>query len=54
MVVNTSPGNILRVLVEDRLKWWDKVLSHAEIAYNQPKNRTTQKSLFEIIYGIES
>lgn len=28
------------------------MLSHAEFVYNQSKNRTTQKSPLEIVYGM--
>ncbi len=30
---------------------WDRVLAQAEFAYNRSKNRTTQLSPFEIVYG---
>ncbi|GJZ61785.1 putative CCCH-type zinc finger family protein [Tanacetum coccineum] len=51
-VVNRSLGNLLRCLVEDKPKQWDLVLPFAEFAFNNSKNRTTQRSPFEIVHGL--
>ena len=50
-VVNQSLRNLLRSLVGNKPKQWDLALSQAEFAYNHSKNRTTQLSPFEIVYG---
>nr|GEY28216.1 ATP-dependent DNA helicase RecG [Tanacetum cinerariifolium] len=41
-VVNRSLGNLLRCLVKDKPEQWDLVLSFAEFAFNNSKNRTNQ------------
>ncbi|GKC25996.1 putative CCCH-type zinc finger family protein [Tanacetum coccineum] len=51
-VVNRSLGNLLRCLVEDKPKQWDLVLPFTEFAFNNSKNRTTQRSPFEIVHGV--
>ncbi|GKA64705.1 putative CCCH-type zinc finger family protein [Tanacetum coccineum] len=51
-VVNRSLGNLLRCLVEYKPKQWDLVLSFAEFAFNNSKNRTNQRSPFEIVHGL--
>nr|GEY62317.1 heparanase-like protein 3 [Tanacetum cinerariifolium] len=51
-VVNRSLGNLLRCLVEDKPKQWDFVLPFAEFAFNNSKNRTTQRRPFEIVHGL--
>ncbi|GJU37051.1 RNA-directed DNA polymerase [Tanacetum coccineum] len=53
-VVNRSLGNLLRSLIRDNAKQWDLILSQAEFAYNRSVNRTTGKSLFEVVYGWNS
>jgi len=50
-VVNMSLGNLLRGLVGDQLKSWDKKLGQAEFAHNHAVNRSTKLSPFEIVYG---
>jgi len=50
-VVNRSLGNLLRSLVGDQLKSWDKKLGQAEFAHNHAVNRSTKFSPFEIVYG---
>ncbi|GKG44490.1 putative CCCH-type zinc finger family protein, partial [Tanacetum coccineum] len=39
-------------LVEDKPKQRDLVLPFAEFAFNNSKNRTTQRSPFEIVHGL--
>ena len=50
-VVNMSLGNLLRSLVGDQLKSWDKKLGQAEFAHNHAVNRSTKLRPFEIVYG---
>ena len=50
-VVNRSLGNLLRSLVGDQLKSWDKKLGQAEFAHNHAVNRSTKLNPFEIMYG---
>lgn len=50
-VVNWSLGNLLRSLVGDQLKSWDKKLGQAEFAHNHSVNHSTKFSPFEIMYG---
>lgn len=50
-VVNRSLGNLLRSLAGNKSKQWDLALSQVEFANNRSKNRTTQLSPFEIVYG---
>ncbi|GKA51451.1 RNA-directed DNA polymerase [Tanacetum coccineum] len=38
-------------LIGDNTKQWDLILPQAEFAYNRSVNRTTCKSLFEVVYG---
>ena len=49
--VNRSLGNLLRSLVKNKPKQWDMTLPHAKFAYNSSRNRSTQRSPFEIVYG---
>ena len=51
-VVNRSLGNMLRSLVGENPKQWDKVLAQAEFAYNDLPNRSTTMSPFKIMYGM--
>ncbi|GKA95914.1 putative CCCH-type zinc finger family protein [Tanacetum coccineum] len=51
-VINRSLGNLIRCLVEDKPKQWDLVLSFAEFTFKNSKNRTTQRSPIEIVYGL--
>ncbi|GKC45414.1 putative CCCH-type zinc finger family protein [Tanacetum coccineum] len=51
-VVNRSLGNLLRCLAKDKLKQWDLVIPFAEFAYNNLRNRTTQRTPFEVVYGL--
>ncbi|GJZ02551.1 RNA-directed DNA polymerase [Tanacetum coccineum] len=51
-VVNRSLGNLLRSLVGENPRQWDLVLSQAEFAYNRSHNRTTGKTPFEVVSGV--
>ena len=50
-VVNWSLGNLLRSIVGEHITSWDRVLPRAEFAFNSLVNRTTRRTLFEIVYG---
>ncbi|GKC94626.1 RNA-directed DNA polymerase [Tanacetum coccineum] len=51
-VVNRSLGNLLRSLVGENPRQWDLVLAHIEFAYNRSHSRTTGKTPFEIVNGV--
>lgn len=51
-VVNRSLGGLLRSLVGDHLKSWDRKLYQAEFAYNRSTNRSARFSPFFIVNGI--
>jgi len=42
---------MLRALVGDKPKQWDKVLFYAEFAFNRTPNRSTGFSPFEVVCG---
>jgi hypothetical protein len=46
-------GNLLRSLVTEQGRQWDQILAQAEFAFNNSVNRSTGKSPFEIVYGIQ-
>lgn len=50
-VVNRNLGNLLRTLVSNRPKQWNKILPQAEFAFNNMPNRSTKMALFLIVYG---
>jgi hypothetical protein len=50
-VVNTSLGNLLSVTKQGHP--WDQMLAQAEFYFNNSVNRSTGKSPFEIVYGIQ-
>jgi hypothetical protein len=52
-VVNRSLGNLLRSLVTEHHSQWDQILPQAEFAYNDSPNRSTGKSPFQILYGMQ-
>lgn len=52
-VVNRSLGDLLRCLVGDMVKTWDLILPMAEFEYNSSVNRTTGRSPFEIVLGLQ-
>ncbi|KAF8407410.1 hypothetical protein HHK36_006541 [Tetracentron sinense] len=49
----TIGGKVCKLIIDsgDDTKQWDQTLSQAEFAFNRSKNRTTQCSPFEIVYG---
>jgi hypothetical protein len=51
-VVKKSPGYLLRSLVIEHHSQWDNILPQEEFAYNDLVNRSTGKSPFHIVYGI--
>jgi hypothetical protein len=52
-VVNRSLGNLLRSLVTEHHNQWDQILPQAEFAYNDSPNRSTGRSPFQILYGMQ-
>ncbi|GKD56555.1 RNA-directed DNA polymerase [Tanacetum coccineum] len=51
-VVSRSFGNLLQSQVGENPRQWDLVLAHDEFAYNRSHSRTTGKTLFEIVNGL--
>jgi hypothetical protein len=52
-VVNRSFVNLLRILVIEHHNQWDQILPQAEFAYNDSPKRSTGKSPFHILYGMQ-
>jgi hypothetical protein len=52
-VVNRSLGKLLRSLVIEHHNQWDQILPQAEFAYNDSPNRSTGKSPFQILNGMQ-
>jgi hypothetical protein len=52
-VVNKSLGNLLRSLITEHHNQWDQILLQEEFAYNDSPNRSTGKSPFQILYGMQ-
>jgi hypothetical protein len=52
-VVNRSLGDLLRSLVTKHHSSWDNILPQAEFAYNDSVNRSTGKSPFQVVYGMQ-
>lgn len=50
-VTNRALGDLLRCLVGDNIRSWDKILCQAEFAHNHAVNRSTGFSPFRIVYG---
>ena len=50
-VVNKNLGNMLHTFVGEHVETRDLKLATAKFAYNTAVNRTTGKSLHEIVYG---
>jgi hypothetical protein len=51
-VVNRSLGDLLRGLVTEHHSQWDQILAQAEFPYNDSVNKSTRKSPFQIMYGM--
>jgi hypothetical protein len=51
-MVNRSLVNMLRSLVGENPKQWDKVLAQVEFSYNDSPNKSTGMSPFHILYGM--
>jgi hypothetical protein len=51
-VVNRSLGNLLRSPVTKHHSQWDQILSQVEFTYNDSPNKSTCKSPFHIVYGM--
>ena len=51
-VVNRSMGNLLRSLIGESPKQWDRVLAQAEFSYNDSPNKSTWMIPFQILYGM--
>jgi hypothetical protein len=52
-VVNRRLGDLLRSLVTEHHSQWDHILPQAEFAYNDSLNRSSGKSPFQIMYGMQ-
>jgi hypothetical protein len=52
-VVNKSLGDLLRSLVMEHHGSWDNILPQVEFAYNDSVNRSTGKSPFQVVYGMQ-
>ena len=42
----------MTILIGDHPKQWDQLLAQEKYAYNDSANRSTSKSLFQIVYGM--
>ncbi|GJR29277.1 transposon ty3-I gag-pol polyprotein [Tanacetum coccineum] len=51
-VTNCTLGSLLRSLINTNLKQWDELLPRAEFAYNRAPNKTTGRSPFMVVYGL--
>ena len=51
--MNRSLGNLLRCLVGYKPSNWELVFTHAEFAYNNNMNRSTRKTPFDIVIGMQ-
>jgi hypothetical protein len=52
-VVDRSFGDLLRSLVTEHHSSWDSILPQAKFSYNDSVNRSTGKSPFQIVYGMQ-
>jgi hypothetical protein len=52
-VVNRSLGNLLRSPVTEHHNQWDQIFPQEEFAYNDSPNRSTGRSPFQILYGMQ-
>ena len=51
-VVNRSLSVLLRSLIKKNIWEWESLLPYAEFVFNKLTNRTTGKSPFELVYGM--
>ncbi|GKA16778.1 transposon ty3-I gag-pol polyprotein [Tanacetum coccineum] len=51
-VTNRTLGSLLRSLINTNLKQWEELLPRAEFAYNRAPNKTTDRSPFMVVYGL--
>nr|GEY08870.1 hypothetical protein [Tanacetum cinerariifolium] len=51
-VTNCTLGSLLRSLINTNLKQWEELLPQAEFAYNRAPNKTTGRSPFMVVYGL--
>ena len=51
-LVNRILGNVLRSLIVESPKEWDRVLAQAEFSYNDSPNKSKGMSPFQILYGM--
>ena len=49
-VTNRTLGSLIRCLSRDKPRQWDLTLPQAEFTFNHMENRSTRKSLFEVVY----
>jgi hypothetical protein len=52
-VVNRSLGDLLRSLVTEHHSSWDNIFPQADFAYNDLVNRSTEKTPFQVVYGMQ-
>jgi hypothetical protein len=52
-VVNISLGNLLRSMVTEHHNQWDQILPQGKFSYKDSPNRSTGKSPFQILYGMQ-
>jgi hypothetical protein len=51
--MNISLGDLFRILVIEHHSQWDHILPRAKFSYNDSLNRSTGKSPFQIVYGMQ-
>ena len=51
--MNRSLGNFLRCLVGEKPSNWELVLAQTKFSYNNSMNRSTRKTPFEIVTGMQ-
>ena len=52
-VVNRFLGNLLRYLTKKYSQSWDTILPQEEFSFNESINRSTGKTLFQVVYGLQ-